>query len=721
MRSMISLFLGAAACAMAASASGAAQPKPAAGQPSSAAAAGAVFDKPSPLFLHAPQFDRIKEADFEPAITEGMARQRAEIRAIAENPAAPTFDNTLAAMERSGQMLDRVMQVFNALSSANTSDGIQKIESRVSPKLSAHRDEIYLDPKLFARVHALHERRDQLGLDPEQSQLLKVTYQEFVQSGAKLSKADQTKLKAMNEQLSTLETTFQHKLLAADKAGALVIEDKAKLKGLSEEDIAAAASAAEARGLKGKWVLRLQNTTQQPLLQDLADRSVREALFRRAWTRAELGDANDTRETIATIARLRAEKARLLGYPNYAAYVLEDQMAETPQAAEAFLRQLSPPARARSEAEAVENQKMIQAAGETFELKPWDWQRYSERVRKARYDLDDAEVKPYFQLDRVLKDGVFYAAGQLYGLSFKERKDLPVYHPDVRVFEVHEQDGSLLGLYYFDPFKRDNKSGGAWMSNFVGQSKLLGTQPVVFNVANITKPAAGQPELITWDDVNTLFHEFGHALHGLFADQTYPTLSGTNVARDFVEFPSQLNENWALEPAVLRNYAVHYKTGQPIPQALIDKIKASSKFNQGYAMGELIAAAELDMQWHQLAAEAPKQDVGAFEIQALKAAGVDFPHVPPRYRSPYFRHIWSNGYAAGYYAYLWTQMLADSSYQWFMQNGGMTRANGQRFREMILSRGHTQDYGPMFRAFYGKDPEIGPMLEHRGLGDPQGK
>lgn len=718
-----SLFLGAAACAIltgAAIAAPAAQTSNAPA-PSAAGAPGAVFQSASPLFLHAPQFDKIKEADFAPAFEAGMAQHKAEIIRIAEDPAQPTFDNTLAALERSGQSLERVSLVFSALTSANTSDNLQKIESELSPKLAAHSDWIYLNPKLFARVQSLYDRRDSLNLNPEQRQLLTVAHQKFVRSGAKLSPADQTRLKALNEQLSTLETGFQHKLLAADKRGALVVDDKAKLAGLTDEQIAAAAAAAEARGLKGKWVLTLQNTTQQPLLQDLADRGVRQQLFERAWTRAEQGDEADTRATIAQIAKLRIEKARLLGYPSYAAYVLEDQMARTPEAAEAFLRQLSPAARARSMAEAAENQKMIQASGESFELKPWDWQRYSEKVRKARYDLDEAEVKPYFQLDRVLKDGVFYSAGQLYGLTFKERTDLPVYHPDVRVFEVHEADGELLGLFYFDPFKRDNKSGGAWMSNFVNQSKLLGTKPVVYNVSNITKPAAGQPALISWDDVTTLFHEFGHALHGLFADQTYPSLSGTNVARDFVEFPSQINENWALDPKVLKNYAVHHKTGQPIPQALVDKIKAASKFNQGYTMGELIAAAELDMQWHRQSDAQGIGDIDAFERQALKAGGVDFPDVPPRYRTSYFRHIWSNGYAAGYYAYLWTQMLADSSYQWFEQNGGMTRANGQRFRDMILSRGHTEDYGPMFRAFYGKDPEIGPMLKHRGLGEAQGK
>ena len=715
MHSIRSLLLGVAACALIAGpADAAAKTKPAMTTASSPTA-GAVFAQPSPLFLHAPQFDRIKEADFEPALEAGMAQQKAEIAKIADDPAPPSFDNTLAAMERSGQQLERANQVFSALTSANTSDALQAVESRMSPKLAAHHDWIFLNPKLFARVQSLYARQDSLGLDPEQRQLLKVTYQEFVHSGAKLSAADQAKLKALNEQLSTLETTFQHRLLAAAKAGALVVDDQAKLAGLTDEQVAAAASAAQARGLKGKWVLPLQNTTQQPLLQDLADRSLREELFKRSWTRAEQGDANDTRAAIAQLARLRAEKAKLLGFPNYAAYVLEDQMAKTPQAAEAFMRQLSPAARARSIAEAAENQKMVQAGGETFKLEPWDWERYSERVRKARYDLDEAEVKPYFQLDRVLQDGVFYAANQLYGLTFKERKDLPVYDPDVRAFEVHNEDGSLLGLIYFDYFKRDNKSGGAWMSNYVGQSKLLGTKPVVYNVANFTKPAPGQPALISFDDVTTMFHEFGHALHGLFADQTYPTLSGTNTARDFVEYPSQINENWALEPKVLKHYAVHYKTGQPIPQSLVDKIKAASKFNKGYEMGELIAAAELDMQWHTLPGSAPKEDVDAFEVQALKAAGADFPNVPPRYRSSYFLHIWSNGYAAGYYAYLWTQMLADDSYQWFVDHGGMTRANGQRFRDMILSRGHTLDYGEMFRAFYGKDPDIGPMLEHRGL------
>jgi len=708
------LLLGAATCAVLMGSAGAAPAARGKAKPPSSAA-GQVFASPSPLLLHAPQFDKIKDSDFKPALERGMARQKAEIAAIAANPAAPTFDNTIAAMERSGQMLERANNVFSALTAANTNDALQKIESEESPKLAAHADWIYLNPKLFARVSSLYQRREALGLNAEQAQLLKVTYETFVRAGAKLSPSDKTKLKALNGRISTLETDFGHQLLAATKDGALVVDDKAKLAGLSDEEIAAAASAAEARGLKGKWVLALQNTTQQPLLQDLADRSVREQLFNNSWTRAERGGPNDTRAAIAELAQLRAQKAKLLGFPNWAAYTLSNQMAVTPEAAETFMRQLAPPARARSNAEAAEIQKMIEQGGEHFDVQPWDWERYSERVRKARYDLNQDEIKPYFELDQVLQKGVFFAAGELYGVTFKERKDLPVYHSDVRVFEVHDKDGSLMGLMYFDYFKRDNKSGGAWMSNFVNQSHLIGTKPVVYNVANFTKPAAGQPALITFDDVTTMFHEFGHALHGLFADQTYPTLSGTNVARDFVEFPSQINENWALDPKVLANYAHHYKTREPIPQPLVDKIKASAKFNQGYAMGELIAAAELDMQWHELSADAPRQDADAFETKALKASGTDFPHAPPRYRSTYFRHIWSNGYSAGYYAYLWTQMLADDSWKWFEAHGGLTRENGQRFRDLILSKGHTLDYGPMFRAFYGKDPEIGPMLEHRGL------
>ena len=680
-----------------------------------AAAATGPFASPSTLPFHAPRFDLIKDGDYQPAFDEAMRQQLIEVAAIADNPAAPSFENTIVAMERSGAMLDRVSETFDNINSANTDDALQKVDEIESPKRAAHHDAIFLNPKLFARVQALWDQRDSLKLDAEQRMLLKVYYDSFIQSGAKLSVADQTKLRALNEQISSLETAFTQKLLAAAKAGGLVVDDKAALAGLSPGAIDSAAAAAEGRGLKGKWVIPLQNTTQQPTLESLDNRATREALFNSSWTRAEKGDANDTRETIKTIASLRAQKAQLLGFPTWADYVLEDQMARTPKAVETFLNQLTGPVRAESIREAADIQAVIDKEGGGFKVKPWDWDHYAEKVRKARYDLDQNEVKPYFELHKVLEDGVFYAAGQLYGLTFKKRTDIPTYNPDMLVYEVIDKDGKPLGLMYFDYFKRDNKSGGAWMSNFVGQSRLLGTKPVIYNVANFTKPADGQPALISSDDVTTMFHEFGHALHGLFADQEYPTLSGTNVARDFVEFPSQFNEHWALDPQVLKHYAVHYKTGAPMPQVLVDKIKKAATFNQGYAFGEVLAAAELDMQWHDLPASAPPQDVDAFETAALKRAGADFPDVPPRYRSSYFLHIWANGYSAGYYAYIWTEMLDDDAFAWFQAHGGLTRENGQRFRDMILSRGHTLDYGPMFKAFYGKDPDIGPLLEHRGL------
>jgi peptidyl-dipeptidase Dcp len=672
------------------------------------------FATESTLPFHAPRFDRITDADYQPAIEQGMTEHLAEIERIANNPAAPTFDNTIVAMERSGRMLDRVSQAFFGVVQANTNPTLDKVQETEAPRLAQHNDAIYLNPKLFARVAAIYARRTALTA-PEQRQLVEVTYQGFIHAGAQLSDADKAKLRALNTQLSTLETAFQQKLVAAAKAGALVVNDKAKLAGLDDAAIAAAAQAGKERKLDGKYVLPLQNTTQQPLLESLADRSTREALFNQSWTRAEKGDANDTRATIGQIAQLRAQKAALLGFPTWAHYVLADQMAKTPQAALGFMGQLVPATAAEEKREAAVLQAEIARGGENFALKPWDWDRYSERVRKAKYDLDQNQVKPYFEINTVLQDGVFYAANQLYGLTFKERHDIPAYQPDVRTFTVYDKDGSELGLMYFDYWKRDNKTGGAWMSNFVGQSSLLGTKPVIYNVANFQKPAPGQPALISFDDVTTMFHEFGHALHGLFAAQVYPTLSGTNTARDWVEFPSQFNEHWALDPKVFAHYARQYQTGAAMPQALVDKIKRAAKFNQGYALGELVAAAELDMKWHSLPASAPRQDVDKFENDALASLGLDTADVPPRYRSSYFLHIWGNGYSAGYYAYLWTQMLDNDAYAWFEKNGGLTRANGQRFRDMILSRGHTQDYGTMFRAFYGKDPDIGPMLEDRGL------
>jgi len=673
------------------------------------------FDQPSTLPLQAPPFDRIKDTDYEPAFEEAMKQQIAEIDTIANNTAAPTFENTIVAMEKSGRMLDRVSLAFSGVVGANTNDTLDKTQTDEAPKLAAHGDAINLNPKLFARVKAVYDRRDRLKLDPESLQLLKVYYRQFVHSGANLSDADKARLRDINKQDASLEAAFQQKLVAATKAGALAVDSKAELAGFGDAEIANAGHAAEARKMPGKFLVPLQNTTQQPALSSLTDRATREKLFENSWMRAEKGDTNDTRDIIAQIAKLRAEKAKLLGYPNYAAYTLYDQMANTPAMVEDFIGKLVPATAKKAADEASLIQAMIAKTGGNFDLKPWDWSLYSDKVRKERYNLDESELKPYFELNKVLTDGVFYAANKLYGITFKERHDIPVYQPDVRVFEVFDKDGSVLGLAYFDYFKRDNKSGGAWMSNFVNQSHLLGTKPVIYNVANFTKPAPGQPALISLDDVTTMFHEFGHGLHGLFANEQYETLSGTAVARDYVEFPSQFNEHWALYPDVLKHYAVNYKTGEPMPQALVDKIKKSQTWGQGYALGELLAACELDMQWHELGPDAPKQDVDAFETRALHDTHTDFPNVPTRYRSSYFLHIWANGYAAGYYAYQWTVMLDDDAFSWFTHHGGLTRENGQRFRDMILSRGHTEDYGPMFRAFYGKDPDIGPMLEHRGL------
>ncbi|WP_404713959.1 M3 family metallopeptidase [Sphingomonas sp. MMS24-J13] len=672
-----------------------------------------IFAQPSPLPFGAPQFDRITDADYQPGFEQGIAEDAADIDRIAHNPAAPTFDNVIVAMERSGRMLQRVQAAFSAAQQADTNPTRQAIQKAVAPKLTAHSDAIYLDSALFARIKALWDRRATLGLNPEQAQLLKIYYQRFVRAGALLSPDDKQKLRDINTRLSVLQTSFQQKLLAATKAAALVVDEPAKLKGLGDGGIAAAAEAAKARGLDGKWVLSLQNTTQQPALSSLDDRATRQQLFEASWTRTVKGDANDTRATISEIAALRAQKAALLGFPSWADYVLVDQMAKTPQNAEAFMAKLIPPTAAEERREAAELDATIKAGGEDFTVKPWDWDRYADRVKNARLDFDAAVTKPYFELNTVLEKGVFYAANQLYGITFKERRDIPVYHPDVRVFEVFDRDGKHLALFYCDYFKRDSKGGGAWKSSFVDPSKLLGQTAVVYNVANLPKPAPGQPALISFDDVTTMFHEFGHALHGMFANLTYPSLNST--ARDFVEFPSQFNEHWALDPKVLAHYAHHYQTGAPIPPALIAKLREAAKYNQGYALGELIAVAELDMQWHALPSGAPRQDADAFETAALTKTGLDVEHVPPRYRSSYFQHIWSGGYAAGYYGYLWTQMLENDAFAWFTAHGGLTRANGDRFRKLILSRGHTQDYDVMFRAFYGKDPDIEPMLADRGL------
>jgi peptidyl-dipeptidase Dcp len=672
------------------------------------------FYAPSKLPFSAPPFDKIKDEDYQPAIEAGMAEQRKEMQAIADNPQPPTFDNTIVAMEKTGELLERVTKAFFAVVSANTNPTLQEVRQTEAPKLAAHQDAIYLDAKLFHRVDAVYKERHSLKLTPEQLRLVEHDYQEFVHAGANLSDADKAELKKINEELASLSQTFIRNLLAATKAGAYVTTDKAALAGLTDAEVKAAQEAAKNRKVEG-YVIPLQNTTQQPDLISLSNRSTRQTIFENSWGRAERGDANDTRETIAKIAQLRAQKAKLLGYPDFAAWKLTDQMAKTPEAALKFMDQLAAPAVARDAAEAKDIQEVIDKQKGGFQLQPWDWEFYSEQVRKAKYDLNEDDVKPYFELNNVLENGVFYAAHQLYGLSFKERKDLPVYAPGIRVFEVFNADGSPLALFYADYFKRDNKQGGAWMTNYVEQSKLLGTKPVVANVANFDPPAPGEPALLTSDNVTTMFHEFGHALHGMFSSTEYPSISGTSTARDFVEFPSQFNEHWALYPSVFEHYAKHYKTGAPMPKELVEKIRKAKTFNAGYQMTELVAAAELDMKWHTLPATAGLQEADKFEKEALEPMHLWIRYTPPRYRSSYFAHIWGSGYAAGYYAYLWTQMLADDANQWFEQHGGLTRSNGDRFRNMVLSRGNTEDLEKMYETWRGKKPSIEPMLKYRGL------
>lgn len=673
------------------------------------------FLKPSPLEYQAPQFTLYKDSDYEPALLEGIRQKLAEVDKIAADTSAPTFENTYVALEKSGVMLQRVQNVFGAMTGTNTNDTLQKIDEDMSPKLAAMDDNIHLNSQLFARLKAVYDQRASLKLDAESQRLIEVTYKDFVLSGANLSDADKEKLKALNQQAATLSTQFTNKLLAATKNGGLMLKDKNQLAGLSDAEIAAAAQAAKDRKLDNAWLLVLQNTTQQPLLQSLENRDVRKGLYDASIKRAEYGDKNDTRELISKLAKVRAEQAKVLGFPSYAAWKLEDQMAKTPQAALDFMHKIVPAATARAEREAKDIQSQIDKQHGDFNVAAWDWQFYAQQVRKEKYDLDDAQIKPYFELNNVLENGVFYAANLLYGITFKERKDLPVYNPDVRVFEVFDKDGKSMALFYADYFQRDNKGGGAWMSNYVDQSKLLGTKPVIYNVANFQKPAAGQPALLSWDDVITLFHEFGHTLHGLFADQQYPSLSGTATPRDFVEFPSQFNEHWASDPKVFTHFAKHYQTGEVMPQALQDKIEKANKFNKGYDMTELLAAALLDMHWHSLSASDPEQDVDKFEAESLSKDNVNLAYVPPRYRSSYFQHIWGNGYAAGYYAYLWTEMLADDAFAGITEQGGLTRENGQKFRDQILSRGNSEDLEKLYESWHGKAPSIEPMLKNRGL------
>ncbi|HQW75806.1 MAG TPA: peptidyl-dipeptidase Dcp [Dokdonella sp.] len=691
--------------------------------PASAPAATAEVAAPvnalltaSTLPMQAPPFDKIKDADYQPAIEEGMRQQLAEIEKIANNPQAPDFANTFEAMERSGELLTRSARIFFSLAQANTNDTLQAAQVALAPKMAEHSDAIHLNANLFKRVKAIYDARESSGFDALQMRVVEKTYTDFVRAGAQLGDEDQAKLRALNKEESTLSTEFQNKLLAATNAGAVEVDDKALLDGLGEGGIAAAADAAkDAKLADGKYLLTLQNTTQQPVLGSLTNRDLRLKVLAASETRASHGDANDTRTLIPRLAQLRAERAKLLGYANFSAYSLADQMAEKPENAVKLMTDMVPAATARARSEAGKIQKVIDAQKGGFKLTAADWDLYADQVRKAEFDLDEAAIKPYFELDRVLNDGVFFAANQLYGLTFKERHDLPVYHPDVRVFDVFDADGQQLALFYADFYKRPSKSGGAWMDVFVEQNGLTGTKPVVFNVCNFTKPADGQPALLSFDDVTTMFHEFGHALHGMFSDVKYPSIAGTSTSRDFVEFPSQFNEHWALDPKVFANYAKHYQTGEPMPQALVDKIVKARAFNQGYATVEYLAAALLDQAWHQLPADAPLQDVDKFELDALNRYKINVAEVPPRYKTPYFAHIWGGGYSAGYYAYLWAEVLDHDAFQWFKEHGGMSRENGQTFRDQVLSRGNSEELAKMYRDFRGKDPSVEPLLEFRGL------
>ncbi len=669
------------------------------------------FAEPSSLQYQAPPFNKIGNLDYQPAIEEGMRQAQQDWNTIAKEPSPATFDNTILPLEKSGVLLTRVNRVFGGVVAANTNDTLQQVQTEEAPKLASHYDALYLNPQIFRRVEAVYAKRE--ALQPEQRAVVERYHRDFIRAGAQLTEEQKERLRKLNQEEASLSTDFANKLLAATKNGALVVNTRAELQGLSDADMAAAAEAAKERKLPGKFVLALQNTTQQPAQASLANRSVRQRLFEASSRRADRGDSTDTRAIVRRLAQLRTERAALLGFKTYADYALQDQMAKTPQGAIDLLSQVVPPATRRARAEAEKIQALIDQENGGFKLAPWDWQYYAERVRRAEYNLDEDQIKPYFSLDRVLKDGVFFAAHQLYGLTFKERKDLPVYHPDVRVFEVFDADGQSIALFYADYFKRDNKGGGAWMDFFVNPSGLTGQKPVVYNVANFTKPAPGMPALLTFDDVTTMFHEFGHALHGIFEHVQYPTL--LNTPTDFVEFPSQFNEHWALEPTVFANYAKHYQTGAVMPQDLVERIKKAQSFNQGFKTTEYVAAALLDLAWHTLPQGTPQQDVEAFEQQALARYHVDLPEVPPRYRTPYFAHIWGGGYSASYYAYMWSEVLDDDAYAWFKEHGGMTRENGQRYRDMILSRGSTEDAAVLFRKFRGRDPRIEPLLEERGL------
>ncbi|WP_407692232.1 M3 family metallopeptidase [Pseudonocardia xinjiangensis] len=666
------------------------------------------FLAPSPLPFEFPDFDAIREEHFAPAFTAGMEEQRAEVDAITGDPAPPTFANTVVALERSGAVLQRVSAVFFVLVSSCSTPGIRAIEAEFAPRLAAHSDAIMLDPALFARLETLHEARHELGLDAESLRLLERLHRDAVRAGARLGAVEQERLRALNAELSTLSTEFGAKLLAGANDAAVLVEDAAELAGLSPDAVSAAARAATSRGHDGAYLITLVLPTGQPVLSSLADRGLRERVHRASVTRG-LGGEHDTREIVLRIAALRAERAALLGHPHHASWAVEIGTAGTVDAIDAMLGKLAPVAAANAQTEADE---LSVAAGHLIEA--WDRAFHAERVRRERFDLDADTLRPYLELERVLHDGVFHAAGRLYGLRFSERHDLPRYHPEVRVFDVFDENGQL-GLFVADLYARESKRGGAWMNSFVTQSRLLGTRPVVLNTLNLARPADGQPTLLTIDNVRTLFHEFGHALHGLFSDVQYPTFAGTRVPRDFVEYPSQVNEMWLEDPEVLANYARHHETGEPLPPELVARLAESRQFGEGFATTEYLAAALLDQAWHRLGPDEQVTDVETFEADAIGAAGVAVPTAPPRYRTTYFNHIFGGGYSAGYYSYIWSEVLDADTVEWFAENGGLRRENGDTFRRELLSRGGAVDPMEAYRAFRGRDPEIAPLLARRGL------
>jgi len=673
------------------------------------------FARESSLPFNYPAWDKIRNEHFAPAYAEGMRQQAAEMEAIANNKAAPTFDNTIVAMEKSGRLLNRVSGAFGTLSGSYTNDTLIALGKEMAPKLSQHGDAIRLNDKLFKRIETLYNKRASLKLDAESTYLLERYYDDFVRAGAKLSAADKAKLKDFNSQLAALQTQFAQNVLKESNASALVVDSRAELAGMSDKAIDAAAVEAKKRGLDGKFVIPVVNTTQQASLAVLTNRTTREKLLAASMARGSRGGEFDNRDVVLKIVKLRAERAQLLGHPNFASYHLEDQTAQTTTAVNSLLAELAKPAVNNARKEAAEIQKMIDAEKGGFQAAAHDWAFYSDKVRAQRYAFDAGQLRPYFELNRVLIDGVFFAATKEYGITFKERKDLPGYNEDVRMFDVFDVDGKQLAIFTFDPYARSNKRGGAWANAWVAQSALLGTKPVIANNLNIPKPAAGEPTLLTYDEVRTTFHEFGHALHGMFSDVKYPRFSGSRVPRDYVEFPSQVNEMWMAWPEVLANYAKHYQTGEPMPKELLDKVQASQQFNEGFRTTEYLAAALLDQAWHQLTPQQIPTDVLAFEAEALKKAGVDFALVPPRYRTTYFSHTFAGGYSAGYYGYLWAEKLDADTVNWFKENGGLTRKNGDHFRKTLLSRGGTLDAMQMYRNFRGKDAVIQPLLERRGL------